>query len=160
MRASSAVMRPMPISTPRATWRSLRRSESMVSAISKTTIKVSTQVVIQKRPSSTRTGHNLRADAATSFACSLDQEQYDGWLTYSYFTAHLYRYPDLYRLSAIIPHYCRLLKTPVGGLTFVYECASCGKQFFRKQRTQRLNQHKDRNGYPCPGRYAHWVDTR
>ena len=46
------------------------------------------------------------------------------------------------------------------GPTFVYECVYCGKRFSRKKQTGSLNPHKDKNGYPCHGRYAHWVDTR
>ena len=46
------------------------------------------------------------------------------------------------------------------GPTYVYECNYCGKRFSRKKQTHSLNPHKDKNGYPCPGRYAHWVDTR
>ena len=46
------------------------------------------------------------------------------------------------------------------GPTYVYECSYCGKRFNRKKQTSTLNPHKDKNGYPCAGRYAHWVDTR
>ena len=46
------------------------------------------------------------------------------------------------------------------GPTHVYECAYCGKRFYRKTRTRRLNKHKDKTGYPCPGRSAHYIDTR
>ena len=46
------------------------------------------------------------------------------------------------------------------GPNFVYECSYCGKRFSRKKRTRSLNPHKNKNGYPCPGRYARWVDTR
>ena len=51
LRASSAVMRRMPISTPHATWPFLRRSEFMVSAASKTRTKVRKgTVVVNHRP--------------------------------------------------------------------------------------------------------------
>ncbi len=46
------------------------------------------------------------------------------------------------------------------GPTHVYECNYCGKRFYRKTRTSRLNKHKDKAGYPCPGRSAHYIDTR
>lgn len=46
------------------------------------------------------------------------------------------------------------------GPTYVYECTYCGKRFNRKKQTSTLNPHKDKSGYPCAGRYAHWVDTR
>lgn len=47
-----------------------------------------------------------------------------------------------------------------GGPTYIYECGYCGKRFSRKTQSTQLNPHKDKNGYPCYGRYAHWVDTR
>lgn len=46
------------------------------------------------------------------------------------------------------------------GPTYIYECSYCGKRFNRKKQTSTLNPHKDKSGYPCAGRYAHWVDTR
>lgn len=46
------------------------------------------------------------------------------------------------------------------GPQYVYECSYCGKKFYRKTRTSRLNPHKDKNGYPCSGRYAHYIDTK
>ena len=46
------------------------------------------------------------------------------------------------------------------GPTHVYECNYCGKRFYRKTRTSRLNKHKDKTGYPCPGRSAYYIDTR
>jgi predicted nucleotidyltransferase component of viral defense system len=46
------------------------------------------------------------------------------------------------------------------GPTYVYECSYCSKRFNRKSQTTTLNPHKDKSGYPCAGRYAHWVDTR
>jgi predicted nucleotidyltransferase component of viral defense system len=47
-----------------------------------------------------------------------------------------------------------------GGPTYVYECTHCRKRFKRKEQTTSLNPHKDKSGYPCSGRYAHWVDTQ
>ncbi len=46
------------------------------------------------------------------------------------------------------------------GPRYIYECAYCGKHFTRKKRTSRLNPHKDKSGYPCPGRAAIYVETR
>ncbi len=43
---------------------------------------------------------------------------------------------------------------------YIYECTYCGKRFARKKTTSRLNPHKDKSGYPCPGRTAFLVDTR
>lgn len=49
---------------------------------------------------------------------------------------------------------------PAFGPRYVYKCSYCGKRFYRKTRTARLNPHKNKNGYPCAGRHAHWIDTR
>ena len=46
------------------------------------------------------------------------------------------------------------------GPRHIYECAYCGKRFTRKKRAARLNPHKDKSGYSCPGRAAIFVDTR
>jgi len=46
------------------------------------------------------------------------------------------------------------------GPQYVYECSYCNKKFYRKTRTSRLNPHKDKDGYPCSGRDALYVDTR
>ena len=48
----------------------------------------------------------------------------------------------------------------LSGPTYVYECSACGKRFNRRKQTAVLNSHKDKNGYPCLGRYAQWIDTR
>ena len=48
----------------------------------------------------------------------------------------------------------------VSGLRYIYECAYCGKRFTRKKSTSRLNPHKDKTGYPCPGRAATPVNIR
>lgn len=46
------------------------------------------------------------------------------------------------------------------GPRHVYQCGYCGKRFYRKTRTNRLNKHKDKAGYPCPGRSAYYIETR
>ena len=46
------------------------------------------------------------------------------------------------------------------GPQYIYECSYCDKKFYRKTRTSRLNSHKDKDGYPCSGRHALYVDTR
>ena len=46
------------------------------------------------------------------------------------------------------------------GPRYIYECAYCGKHFTRKKMTSRLNPHKDKSDYPCPGRTAIYVETR
>lgn len=45
------------------------------------------------------------------------------------------------------------------GPRFIYECTYCGKRFKRKKQATSLNPHKDKDGYPCSGRYAYLVDT-
>ncbi len=45
------------------------------------------------------------------------------------------------------------------GPTYVYECAYCHKKFRRKKQSNTLNKHKTPNGWPCPGRTGHLVDT-
>jgi predicted nucleotidyltransferase component of viral defense system len=45
------------------------------------------------------------------------------------------------------------------GPTYVVECSYCGKHFKRKTRSTLLKAHKDKNGYPCPGRSGYMVDT-
>ena len=51
-------------------------------------------------------------------------------------------------------------RTRSRGPTHVYACNYCGKRFYRKTRSSRLNKHKDKTGYPCPGRSAYYIDTR
>jgi hypothetical protein len=46
------------------------------------------------------------------------------------------------------------------GPTYVYECTYCGKHFNRKKQTSTLNPHKDKSGFPCPGRSAYFIETR
>ena len=52
------------------------------------------------------------------------------------------------------------LKRPSFGPKYVIECPYCGKRFNRKKMTTQLNPHKDKTGYPCPGRTGYFVDTR
>ncbi len=42
---------------------------------------------------------------------------------------------------------------------YVYQCSYCGKRFTRQQMSGTLNPHKNKNGYPCPGRYGIYVTT-
>ncbi len=46
------------------------------------------------------------------------------------------------------------------GPKYVHECLYCGKRFTRKTNTTKLNAHKDKQGYPCPGRTGFYVDTK
>jgi len=40
------------------------------------------------------------------------------------------------------------------GPTYVYRCTACGKTFNKKKMDGTLNAHKNRQGYPCYGRYG------
>ena len=46
------------------------------------------------------------------------------------------------------------------GPTHIYECNYCGKHFRRRKRNATLKPHKDKNGFPCSSRSAHYVETR
>jgi DNA-directed RNA polymerase subunit RPC12/RpoP len=46
------------------------------------------------------------------------------------------------------------------GPTYVYRCSVCGKTFSRKTMDGSLNAHKNRQGYPCYGRYGVYVRTK
>lgn len=50
--------------------------------------------------------------------------------------------------------------TFTNGPTYVVECSYCGKRFYRKKSGTKLNNHKDKNGYPCSGRTGYQVDVR
>jgi predicted nucleotidyltransferase component of viral defense system len=54
----------------------------------------------------------------------------------------------------------RRITRPAFGPTYVYQCPYCQKKFSRNTQTTTLNPHKDKNGYPCPGRAAMWIDTK
>jgi predicted nucleotidyltransferase component of viral defense system len=51
------------------------------------------------------------------------------------------------------------LRSPAGP-TYVYECMYCRKRFNRKKQTTTLRPHKDKSGFPCPGRTAYFIETR
>jgi predicted nucleotidyltransferase component of viral defense system len=46
------------------------------------------------------------------------------------------------------------------GPTYVYRCTACGKTFNKKKMDGTLNAHKNREGYPCYGRYGSYVRTK
>jgi predicted nucleotidyltransferase component of viral defense system len=46
------------------------------------------------------------------------------------------------------------------GLKYVFECPVCGKRFVRGSYSATLNAHKDKQGYPCPGRSGIYVETK
>ncbi len=46
------------------------------------------------------------------------------------------------------------------GPIYVLQCSYCGKKFSRKEYGTNLNPHKDKHGYPCPGRVGYLIDTK
>jgi DNA-directed RNA polymerase subunit RPC12/RpoP len=46
------------------------------------------------------------------------------------------------------------------GPTYVYRCTVCGKTFNKRKMDGSLNPHKNRQGYPCYGRYGTYVRTK
>jgi predicted nucleotidyltransferase component of viral defense system len=46
------------------------------------------------------------------------------------------------------------------GPKYVYQCSYCGKKFSKSTNNSNLRPHKDKNGYPCGGRYGYYVDTK
>jgi predicted nucleotidyltransferase component of viral defense system len=46
------------------------------------------------------------------------------------------------------------------GYTYVIKCTYCGRRFSRKTFEMTLNPHKNKSGYPCPGRSGFLVETK
>ena len=46
------------------------------------------------------------------------------------------------------------------GPKYVFRCTVCGKKFTRKSYSASLNPHKNKQGYPCPGRTGIYDTTR
>jgi hypothetical protein len=46
-----------------------------------------------------------------------------------------------------------------GGPIYVYRCPHCGKTFRRKTQDAKLNPHKTKDGWPCPGRTGYYENT-
>jgi len=51
-------------------------------------------------------------------------------------------------------------KTLSLGPKYVFKCPLCGKQFAHKSYESSLNKHKNKQGYPCPGRTGIYVTTK
>jgi predicted nucleotidyltransferase component of viral defense system len=47
-----------------------------------------------------------------------------------------------------------------GQMKYVFQCPYCGKKFERKQYDAALNPHKTKDGYPCPSRVGHYMETK
>lgn len=46
------------------------------------------------------------------------------------------------------------------GPKYIFECTYCGKRFTRRTNDSKLNKHKDKHGYPCPGSTGFFVDMK
>jgi predicted nucleotidyltransferase component of viral defense system len=46
------------------------------------------------------------------------------------------------------------------GPTYIYRCGICGKKFRRSKMDSKLNEHKGRAGFKCPGRTGIYVETK
>lgn len=49
--------------------------------------------------------------------------------------------------------------TAHSGPTYIYECPYCNKRFRRQKHDSKLNPHKSKDGWDCPGRTGYLVDT-
>ena len=47
-----------------------------------------------------------------------------------------------------------------GQMKYVFQCPYCDKKFERTKHDFALNPHKTKDGYPCPGRVGHYVETK
>jgi predicted nucleotidyltransferase component of viral defense system len=56
--------------------------------------------------------------------------------------------------------YGRISRRVSFGSKYVYQCNFCGKKFTKSTSSGNLRPHKDKNGYPCAGRYGYYVDTK
>lgn len=59
-----------------------------------------------------------------------------------------------------MPKMRRAARVRYQGPTYVYRCMVCGKTFNRTTMNGSLNPHKNRQGYPCYGRYGVYVRTK
>jgi hypothetical protein len=46
------------------------------------------------------------------------------------------------------------------GPKYVFQCNYCGKRFTHKTNDSKLGKHKDKHGYPCPGRSGFFVNMK
>jgi hypothetical protein len=54
----------------------------------------------------------------------------------------------------------RRSRVPTYGPKYVHQCTICGRKFTRKINSTKLNPHKNKQGYPCPGRTGLYVTTK
>jgi hypothetical protein len=66
-----------------------------------------------------------------------------------------------FRSPAITPRRTSSRRSaPSYGPKYVFQCGLCGKKFTRKSYDSSLNPHKNKQGYPCPGRIGLYVMTK
>jgi predicted nucleotidyltransferase component of viral defense system len=68
-----------------------------------------------------------------------------------------------YQKTSVKPRKSRLRSTrnlSSIGPKYIFECPLCRKRFTRIINRSSLNKHKDKNGYPCPGRTGIYIDTK
>ena len=58
------------------------------------------------------------------------------------------------------PRIGRRARRVTSGPKYIYQCGYCGRKFSKSTNNGSLGQHKDKNGYPCGGRYGYYVDTK
>lgn len=46
------------------------------------------------------------------------------------------------------------------GPKYIYQCNNCGRKFTKSKQESSIREHKDKNGYPCGGRYGYYVDMK
>lgn len=56
----------------------------------------------------------------------------------------------------------RAVKSSVSnyGPKYIFKCTVCGKQFTHKSNDSSLNHHRNKQGYPCPGRTGMYITTK
>jgi len=59
-----------------------------------------------------------------------------------------------------MPRMQRASRGRVEGPTYIFRCAVCGKTINKKKMDGTLNAHKNKQGYPCYGRYGMYVRTK
>jgi predicted nucleotidyltransferase component of viral defense system len=59
-----------------------------------------------------------------------------------------------------MPRMQRVAGRRAQGPTYVFRCTACGKSFNKKKMDGALNAHKNKQGYPCYGRYGTYVRTK
>lgn len=51
-------------------------------------------------------------------------------------------------------------RTMASGPSYIFRCSVCNKRFMHKSYNSVLSSHKDKRGYPCPGRSGIYVTTK